>query len=169
MKVEQIAEVCHEANRAYCATIGGNSLLPWVETSDRQRTSAVNAVRFHLANPDARLSHGHNEWMKKILAAGGRYGPIKDAKKKEHPCLVPYEGLPAERKARGALFVGVVHALRHLIGGQVKVRKEIPANFDSAPDSGMRKFRLCAKDVFVHSCLTRDERYEIVSIYCVSL
>lgn len=115
MKVEQIAEVCHEANRAYCATIGGNSLLPWVETSDRQRTSAVNAVRFHLANPDARLSHGHNEWLKKKRAIGWGYGSVKSAEKKEHPCCVPYEELPVEEKAKCELFIAVIRALRHLI------------------------------------------------------
>ena len=115
MKVEQIAEVCHEVNRAYCAVIGDKSQLPWAKAPEWQRTSVIKGVRFHLANPDAGPSHGHDEWLKEKRATGWRYGSVKSAEKKEHPCCVPYEELPVEEKAKGELFIGVVRALRHLI------------------------------------------------------
>lgn len=53
MKIEQIAEVCHETNRAYCRTIGDDSQQPWLAAPEWQRTSAVNGVIFKLQNPDA--------------------------------------------------------------------------------------------------------------------
>lgn len=115
MTVEQIAEVCHETNRAYCATLGDNSQLPWAEAPEWQRTSAVNGVRFHLDNPNAKPSHSHESWLAEKEAGGWKYGPVKDPEKKEHPCFVPYEELPGEQKAKDALFIGVVHALRSMV------------------------------------------------------
>lgn len=44
---EDIAKVCHEANRAYCAGIGDHSQKSWEESPDWQRTSAINGVKFH--------------------------------------------------------------------------------------------------------------------------
>lgn len=114
MKVEQIAEVCHETNRAYCTTLGDNSQPPWASAPQWQRDSAINGVRFHLDNPDAKPSHSHDEWLKEKQASGWKYGPVKDAQKKEHPCIVPYEALPEDQKAKDALFIGVVNALRVL-------------------------------------------------------
>lgn len=115
MKVEQIAEVCHETNRAYCAVLGDNSQAPWAHAPEWQRISAVNGVRFHMENPDSGPSHSHESWLAEKAADGWKYGPVKDAEKKEHPCFVPYEELPAAQKAKDALFIGVVRALRGMV------------------------------------------------------
>ena len=64
------------------------------------------------ANPGSEPSHSHEEWLKEKAATGWKYGPVKDLAKKEHPCFVPYDELPPEQKAKNALFVGVVNALR---------------------------------------------------------
>jgi hypothetical protein len=42
--VMQIAKVCHEANRAYCGTIGDSSERSWKDAPEWQRRSARNAV-----------------------------------------------------------------------------------------------------------------------------
>lgn len=112
MTPTQIAKVCHETNRAYCQTIGDNSQATWEEAPEWQRASAINGVNFHLANPNSKPSHSHEEWLKEKEATGWKYGPTKDPAKKEHPCFVPYDQLPAAQKAKDALFVGVVNALR---------------------------------------------------------
>lgn len=44
-------------------------------------------------------------------AAGWKYGPVKDPERKEHPCFVPYDGLPPEQRAKDYLFRAVVHQL----------------------------------------------------------
>jgi hypothetical protein len=111
MTVEQIARVCHETNRAYCETLGDHSQLPWASAPNWQQISAINGVRFHLDNPDAKPSHSHDEWLKEKQATGWKFGPVKDAEKKEHPCFVPYDELPVEQQAKDSLFIGVVHAL----------------------------------------------------------
>lgn len=40
----------------------------------------------------------HEVWAAGRMAAGWKYGPIRDEIKKEHPCLIPYEELPEEEK-----------------------------------------------------------------------
>lgn len=106
-----IARICHEANRAYCHTLGDKSPLPWEDISDELRHSAIDGVRFHLANPDAVLSDSHKNWLAFKQAHGWKYGPIKDEAKKEHPCFVPYDELPSEQQRKNSLFFSIVRAL----------------------------------------------------------
>lgn len=114
MKAEQIAKVAHEVNRAYCQSLGDTSQPAWEDAPDWQKSSAINGVNFHLANPDAGPDHSHNEWLKEKRESGWKYGPVKNPEAKEHPCFVPYEELPIEQKAKDYLFRGVVHALASL-------------------------------------------------------
>lgn len=112
MNVESIAKICHETNRSYCEAIGDTSQKPWTDSPDWQKQSAINGVKYHLANPNAGPSGSHQNWFAEKAAAGWTFGTTKDAEKKEHPCMVPYEQLPAAQRAKDALFVGIVHALK---------------------------------------------------------
>lgn len=111
MKIEEIAKVCHEANRAYCETIGDCSQLFWENAADWQRASAINGVKWRLDNYDAPASGQHDAWCADKIRDGWKYGPVKDFDKKEHPCLVSYDALPDSQKFKDALFVGIVKAL----------------------------------------------------------
>lgn len=111
MTVERIAQVCHEANRAYCATLEDNSQPSWADAPDWQRNSAINGVRLHIANPDMPDSASHDAWMREKVDTGWVYGETKDAKAKTHPCIVPYEELPEEQKRKDRLFSAIVKAL----------------------------------------------------------
>lgn len=106
----EIARIAHEVNRAYCQALGDDSQPAWEDAPEWQRSSAINGVQFHIDNPDAGPDHSHNEWLREKAATGWKYGPVKDADKREHPCFVPYEQLPVEQKAKDYLFRGVVHA-----------------------------------------------------------
>lgn len=111
MTPEQIAVVCHEANRAYCAAIGDASQVPWADAPEWQRSSAVKGVEFNLANPCAPPSASHDCWLEEKRATGWTFGPAKDPEKKEHPCFVPYEQLPLEQRLKDHLFKAVVASL----------------------------------------------------------
>ena len=111
MNDEQIAKVAHEVNRAYCKALGDMSQQAWENAPEWQRNSAIKGVAFHRANPDAGPDHGHNAWLREKEADGWKYGPVKDVKKKEHPCFVPYDELPVEQKAKDFLFREVVRQL----------------------------------------------------------
>lgn len=56
-------------------------------------------------------SASHQSWMAQKLADGWTFGPVKDAEKKQHPCLVPFNLLPREQQAKDFIFRGIVHAL----------------------------------------------------------
>lgn len=64
MFITEVAKICHEANRAYCASLGDFSQTSWDEAPDWQRTSAVKGVEFHLNNPQASASASHESWLK---------------------------------------------------------------------------------------------------------
>jgi RyR domain len=115
MTIEDIAKVCHEANRAYCETLGDTSQPPWEKAPAWQKDSARNGVKFHLSNWGASPSVSHEAWYREKEAAGWKYGPVKDPEKKEHPCFVPYNNLPVTQQAKDLLFSHVVRALRHLV------------------------------------------------------
>lgn len=109
-----IACVAHEVNRSYCAAQGDRSQAPWAGAPEWQKQSAIAGVTMHLGNPDATPEDSHASWLAQKLADGWKYGPVKDAEKKEHPCCVPYAELPPEQKAKDYIFRGVVHALSGL-------------------------------------------------------
>lgn len=111
MNDEQIAKVCHEANRAYCESIGDTSQKPWEQAEKWQQRSAIDGVAFARENPNAPASAQHDAWMAAKLKDGWKYGLIKDPIRKEHPCIVPYEKLPIEQRRKDALFQAVVRAL----------------------------------------------------------
>ena len=113
--VEKIAKVTHEINRAYCQALGDNSQPSWKDAPECQKQSAINGVLFHLQNPSAKPSHSHECWLAEKEAAGWIYGPEKDPEKKQHPCMVPYEQLPVEQKAKDYLFPAVVRELKIIL------------------------------------------------------
>lgn len=108
--IHHIARACHEANRAICETFNDHSQKPWAEAEDWQRDSAIKGVQFALDNPDAPPSAQHDAWTADKLAQGWRYGEVKDPAAKTHPCLVPYEDLPAEQRVKDAVFKAIVNA-----------------------------------------------------------
>jgi len=89
MNVESIAKVCHEANRAYCQSIGDMSQPAWEDAPEWQRASAIKGVEFARDNPSAPPSASHDSWLEEKRATGWKFGPVKDPEKKEHPCFVP--------------------------------------------------------------------------------
>ena len=115
MNIQLIAEVAHEANRAYCSAINDFSQVSWEDAPDWQKISAKKGVKFHLENPDASPSQSHDEWLAEKIRTGWKYGPVKDPEKKEHPCCVPYDELPLEQRIKDTLFASIVSTLKPLL------------------------------------------------------
>lgn len=107
-----IARVCHEANRAYCQALGDDTQVSWDDAPEWQRTSAIEGVKMHLANPGATPEDSHNNWLKQKTADGWLYGPVKDPVAKTHPCIRYYKELSVEQRAKDHIFRAIVHALR---------------------------------------------------------
>ena len=112
MTTEQIAKVCHDANKSYCQSIGDNSQAAWEDAPEWQRSSAIVGVKFCSDNPDAPPSANHDSWMKQKTEEGWKFGPVKNVEAKEHPCYLPYEELPEEQKKKDSLFKAICASLR---------------------------------------------------------
>lgn len=111
MEIEQIAEVCHEANRTYCRSQGDLSHKLWTETPWSIKQSAIAGVVFLQENPDAPLEALHEKWREHKKANGWVFGEEKDDLTKTHPCMLPYADLPKIQQVKDALFRTIVRAL----------------------------------------------------------
>ena len=110
MNIQQVAQICHETNRAYCVSIGDASQLSWDDAAEWQRKSAIEGVQFALNNPTAPASAQHDAWLRSKQAEGWLWGNVKDPINKLHPCMVPYNRLPVEQRLKDYLFKAVVAA-----------------------------------------------------------
>lgn len=112
--IEQVAQVCHEANRVYCQTIGDNSQPAWENAPEWQKDSARNSVKFHFSQlatgADPLPSASHESWLAQKRAEGWKYGAVKNAETKEHPCFVPYEELPLDQRRKDYIFAAICKA-----------------------------------------------------------
>jgi hypothetical protein len=86
LSIEDVAMVCHEANRAYCEASGDWSQDEWFEAPENIKESVRAGVRFHLDNPEAGDSASHESWLNFKVLDGWVYGVDKDPKAKTHPC-----------------------------------------------------------------------------------
>lgn len=109
-QLEPIARLCHEANAAYCRSLGDFSHKAWEEAPEWQKQSALKGVQFHLENPNAAAESSHNNWFNQKLEDGWHYGPVKDETRKTHPCMVPFGELPVHQQIKDHIFRSVVHA-----------------------------------------------------------
>jgi len=107
----EIARICHEANRAYCQSIGDDSQPTWADAPDWQKDSAINGVEFHRSDPNAKAYASHESWMAEKVADGWKYGDTKDPELKTHPCMVRFEDLPMEQQLKDHIFRSIVHAM----------------------------------------------------------
>jgi len=110
-RIEAVARVCHEANRAWCIVNGDHSQREWDAAEPWQRSSAIKGVEFALENPRAPASAQHDAWMADKVRDGWVYGETKDPIAKTHPCIVTFDQLPPMQQAKDHLFRAIVRAL----------------------------------------------------------
>lgn len=106
----RIGRIAHEANRALCEFNGDVAQHAWDDAPQWQRDSIVAGVRFVALNPNAGDSASHEAWMRDKLAEGWKYGEVKDPEAKTHPCLLPFDELPAAQQFKDKLFRTIVLA-----------------------------------------------------------
>jgi hypothetical protein len=108
---EDIARVVHAANRELQIVQGDPAPSPpWDEAPEYQAREAIAGV-LEVLGHDVTPEQSHEAWNDRMRADGWRYGPVKDAEAKTHPCLVPWADLPREQKLKDLLFGAIVRAL----------------------------------------------------------
>ena len=123
-KVEKIAEICHEANRAYCRQLGDPSQKPWNQTTKGQKDSVMTGVRKILNGETKRPQDSHAAWLRWKEVNGWKRGPKKDEAKKEHPNMVKFKELPEDEKVKDFLFFNIARTLaEHQF--YVEIEKEV--------------------------------------------
>ena len=106
-----VAEVAHEANKAYCKSIGDDSQLPWGKAPKWQKDSAINGVIFTMKNLNATPEDSHRNWFKQKKAEGWVFGDLKDESLKTHPCMVDYNELPLNQITKDYIYQAIVKTL----------------------------------------------------------
>lgn len=112
------ARLAHEANRAYCKSIGDDTQLPWADAPDWQKLSCLNGAGRHWEALEGHApispQQSHDSWMEYKQGDGWSYGPVKDPIRKTHPCMVPYKDLPEEQRVKDSIFGAVIAAVYNL-------------------------------------------------------
>jgi len=111
-----LAIICHEANKVLCEMLGDNSQVNWAGAPAWQKESAVQGVKSQLEGNLSPMDQ-HAAWMRTKHEDGWKYGLVKDAEAKTHPCLVPYAELPPEQQIKDFLFTGIIQTLRLFLKG----------------------------------------------------
>ncbi len=112
MTPEQVAHVCHEANRALTIILQDIPLQShWKDAPEEMKRSSIQGVAWRIENPTLPASAQHEKWLSDKARDGWTHGPTKDSEKKEHPAMVPFEELPEGVKLKDKVFTAIVLAL----------------------------------------------------------
>lgn len=109
LTVEQIARVCHEANRELQEINGEPVSDSWGFLEEETRESARDGVEAALRGLTPEQMH--ENWSAFKIEHGWQYGEVKSLEHKRHPCLLPYDELPPEQRVKDSLFSAIVKAL----------------------------------------------------------
>jgi hypothetical protein len=109
--VEVIARVCHEVNRAYCASYGDHTQPTWEDAPESSRRATREGVEACLSGECTGPGKTHDNWAAALFRDGWVHGFEKDPVAKTHPGLVPFEHLPHREQVKDHLFIAVVRSL----------------------------------------------------------
>ena len=109
--IEDVAKIIHQANKALCESQNDLSQKDYEEAEQWQKDSAIDGIKYFINNPNTPASALHQKWMDIKIADGWKYGEIKDAEKKTHPCILPFERMPRNQQAKDYMFIALCKAL----------------------------------------------------------
>lgn len=117
-----IARVVHEAGFALCQEFGDDSWKHWEETDGWRVKATLDQIQAY----KKAISRGetfsprkdHEIWLNAKKAAGWKYGPVKDAEKKEHPLMVDFDQLPPFEKFKNDLYTAILQAFLNFEAAQ---------------------------------------------------
>jgi len=119
MTAEEIARVCHEANRALTFLIADVPVQPpWDEVDADMKLSCMKGVSVAIlmldsgVAPELRAKRQHELWCEERWAAGWQWGATKSVEAKLHPALRAFSELPEAVRRKDAVFGAIVQALR---------------------------------------------------------
>lgn len=112
--VDNIAQICHNANYAFSNHINGTENPAWEYAPENIRESARAGVRAVLADSNLDAEGIHQKWVDYKIADGWVYGPEKSLENKTHPDLVPFNELSQDAQFKDILFITIVRTFQAL-------------------------------------------------------
>lgn len=111
--VEDIAKASHAVIAAMASEFDNNQMPAWDDAEQWMRDSSIETVQAILNDPYLPNSHFHNVWMAQRIAAGWKWGPVRNNDTKENPAMVPYDELPPHQRAKDGVLKALVDSLKH--------------------------------------------------------
>lgn len=105
-KVQNIARLCHEANRVLQIMLSEEVNPKWDELSEDLKVSTYIGVLNALDGSTPQQMH--ESWMRERILGGWKYGEVLDRDYKVHPNLKPYDELPLEQQYKDTMFLAIV-------------------------------------------------------------
>lgn len=118
--IDRRAEFVYEAARLQAIAVAAPVVPePWGEREEPFRTQFRNVIEM-MCGPDRKSSPAelHDDWVTAYEAMGWVYGPERDAKRKTHPDMVPYDDLEPRERDKDAVFVALCEIARQWIGSR---------------------------------------------------
>jgi hypothetical protein len=109
--VTRVAQVMHEAVRAWQKANGQPASPPWSKAPAWMKTSSREAVIWRLSNPKASAAVHHEQWISHKESEGWKYGKTKNGVKKTHPLMIPYDDWPEVERRKDELVSAVIDSL----------------------------------------------------------
>jgi len=94
---QQLARLCHEADRVLCSMQGDARVSPWETLDEKTQDEVVAAVREVLEHPELTDEARHARWLRQRREAGWIYGPVRSIPGRTDPALLEYGALSSER------------------------------------------------------------------------
>jgi hypothetical protein len=111
-EVEMAARAAHEAIRTLQIENGEpNVASPWATVGEDIKESCFIGIERVIADPNITSEALHDSWIETKTAQGWKYGEVRNEADKLHPCMVPYQELPAFQRLKDAMFRNVVKAV----------------------------------------------------------
>jgi hypothetical protein len=111
-KAVRIGKVAHEVIRSYNEVLGVN-LPSWENLTVEHRTSTISDVLGVLNNTIKTPKDKHNAWLTHKRNAGWTWGTTKNAERKTHPSMIPYDDISMAEQTKDSLFFAVVDSMRN--------------------------------------------------------
>mgnify|MGYP001568524116 CR=1 FL=1 len=112
MRIEDIAAICYEVNRAYSKMYDNSVQIDWELAPAWAKRNVCDGVKFVLSKTDCTPQQWHEFWCKEKKDEGWQYGKEHLLVLKTHPCILPWDKLSKEQKHKAQIFVSTVNALR---------------------------------------------------------
>ena len=104
--IDEAGIFAFNVNMAYSTAIGTEAKnLPkrYRELSEEELVKVREAIEKHFIS-DVDPEESHEMWLNSKAELGWTYGEEKNEELKTHPCIMPYNDLPAEQKVKDVLF-----------------------------------------------------------------